>query len=67
MYYMSNLDKKGKPIKENHKTAYCQICGFTSTTTHGVRVHMAVHRDGTTTSYHTKDSLFKSKRWTYET
>jgi len=67
MYFMSNLDSKGKPIKENHKIAYCQVCGFTSSTVHGLRVHMAIHRLGEPTSYHTKDGLYKSGRHTYKT
>jgi len=62
MYYMSRLDPKGKPIKENSKSAHCQICGFTSTSIHGVRIHMASHRDGIVTSYHQKGDLYKSKK-----
>ena len=62
--FMNNLNSEGKPIIEN---VHCQKCGFTSQTEQGIRVHMAVHRDGTTTSYHTKDGLYKSERHTYET
>jgi len=58
MYFMSNLDSKGKPIKENHKIAYCQVCGFTSATVHGLRVHMAIHSIGPD-SYHVKGILYK--------
>ena len=60
MYYMSHLDSKGKPIKQNSKTAHCQICGFTSNTVHGVRIHMAVHRIGEQTSYHSKGNYLRS-------
>lgn len=68
IFFMNDLDSNGKPLHQaEKKNAHCQICGFTSPSTHGLRVHMAIHRDGTTTSYHTKDGLYKSGRHTYET
>jgi len=62
--FMNQLNSEGKPILQK---VHCKQCGFTSKTDRGIRVHMAVHRDKTVTSYHQKGNLYKSEKWTYET
>ena len=62
--FIRDLDENGKPKKEH---THCKQCGYTTDNYHGLRVHMAVHRDKTVTSYHNKQDLFKSRKWTYET
>jgi len=62
--FIKDLDENGKPKKE--APAECQECGYKTSSWQGLRVHMAVHRNGPD-SYHQKGDLYKSRRWTYET
>ena len=62
--FINDLDENGKVRTEN---THCNQCDYITNSYHGLRVHMAIHRDKIVTSYHDKENLFKSRRWTYET
>ena len=55
--FMSKLNQQGKPKPQKFR---CKTCYRVFKTEIGFNVHKAVHRDKTTTSYHTKDGLYKS-------
>ncbi len=63
MYFMSQLTPEGIPKKADFK---CKICGRKFKGEGAFHNHIRVHRDGTTTSYHDKDNLWKSWRYNYE-
>jgi len=60
--FIRDLDENGKVRNENTN---CDQCDFKTNSYHGLRVHMAIHRIGPD-SYHDKENLFKSRKWTYE-
>jgi len=60
---MSSLNDKGLPKIE---TFFCRKCGFTTKWEGALQNHIRVHRDGKTPSYHDKENLLKSGKYTYE-
>jgi len=58
--FISQLAENGKPLPVKIR---CSVCHKTYRTEKGYNIHKAVHRDKKITSYHDKENLFKSKKY----
>jgi len=61
--FISQLNEHGRPKNEN---LVCRKCGRKFKFESGFNKHKSIHRVGPD-SYHDKDNLYKSGKWTYET
>lgn len=59
--FISQLTEDGKPLPVR---IICSVCHKTYRTEKGYNIHKAVHRDGSVTSYHDKENLYKSEKHT---